>query len=279
LLFAKGVILVEGDAELVLIPTLFKSVFGLSLDEIGVSLINMNSTVFEHIANLFHNERIRRRCAIITDHDQSLFPLEENGTNDTDEEKKSRNSAIKGEERKQKLDSYCKDNPWVEAFYAEHTFEVDFVLNSNQQEIIQTLSKIYKSQKSIDASKALLKSSDDIKVGLETLRLADKVVGKGWFALTLAEEITYETFIPEYIIEAIAFAAGHIGYKHFEKMAKYRIEQHCSYDELCEFLDALENLNDIEQTYSNLREISEEFLEDNDDLLLLIDIYEEFHIC
>ncbi|MEK3992635.1 AAA family ATPase [Robertmurraya sp. FSL R5-0851] len=279
LLFAKGVILVEGDAELVLIPALFKSVFGLSLDEIGVSLINMNSTVFDHIANLFHDQRIRRHCAIITDHDQSLIPLKANKDDDTDEERKSRNSEIKGEERKQKLDSYCKDNPWVEAFYAEHTFEVDFVLNGNQREIIQTLSKIYKLQKSIDTSKALLESNDDIIVGLETLRLADKVVGKGWFALTLAEELTYETFIPEYILEAIAFAAGHIGFKHFVKMAKYRIEQHCSYDELCEFVDALENLSDIEQTYSKLRELCEEYLDEDDNLILLIDNYEDYHVC
>ncbi|WP_348709206.1 AAA family ATPase [Bacillus subtilis] len=279
LLFAKGVILVEGDAELVLIPALFKNVFGLSLDEIGVSLINMNSTVFEHIANLFHNQRIRRRCAIITDHDQSLLPLEEDERNYTDEEKKFRNSAIKGEERKKKLDAYCIDNPWVKAFYAEHTFEIDFVLNSNQPEIIRALNKIYKSQRSINDSKALLESDDDIKVGLETLRLADKVVGKGWFALTLAEEVTYETFIPEYILKAIAFAAGHIGYKHFEKMAKYRIEQHCCYDLLCEFLDALKKLDQTEQTYSKLKEIAEEYLESNDDLILLIDFYEEFHIC
>jgi len=279
LLFAKGVILVEGDAELVLIPTLFKSVFGLSLDEIGISLINMNSTVFDHIANLFHDKRIRRHCAIITDHDQSLIPLKENKDDDTDEEKKSRNSAIKGEERKQKLDQYCFDNPWVGAFYAEHTFEVDFVLNGNRREIIRTLSKIYKSQKSIDTSEALLKSNNDIIVGCEALRLADKVVGKGWFALTLAEEITFETFIPKYILEAIAFAAGHVGYKHFEKMAKYRVENHCSYDELCEFIDTLEKLDDIERTCIKIKELTKEYLEDNDDLLLLIDTYEEYRVC
>lgn len=279
LLFAKGVILVEGDAELVLIPTLFKSVFGLSLDEIGISLINMNSTVFDHIANLFHDERIRRHCAIITDHDQSLIPLKENKDDDTDEEKKSRNSAIKGKERKQKLDQYCVDNPWVEAFYAEHTFEVDFVLNRNHPEIIRTLSKIYKSQKSIAVSMALLESNDDIIVGCETLRLADKVVGKGWFALTLAEEITYETFIPEYILKAIAFASGHIGYKHFEKMAKYRIEQHRNYDDLCEFIVDLDNLDYIERTSSKLRELSEEYLDKNDDFMLFMEFHEGYQVC
>lgn len=44
LIFAKGVILVEGDAEQILIPILFKKVFGISLDELGISLINIGST-------------------------------------------------------------------------------------------------------------------------------------------------------------------------------------------------------------------------------------------
>lgn len=279
LLFAKGVILVEGDAELVLIPALFKSVFGLSLDEIGVSLINMNSTVFNHIANLFHEQRIRRHCAIITDYDQSLIPLKANKDDDTDEERKSRNSAIKGEERKLKLDSYCKDNPWVEAFYAENTFEVDFVLNGNEQEVVRTLNKIYTSKKSIEKSKALLESNDDIKVGRETLRLADKVVGKGWFALTLADEITYETFIPKYILKATAFAAGHIGYSHFEKMAKYRIEEICDFEDITMFSEIMEALNDDERKLSKLSEVLQDYLDENDDLILFIDIYKDCHEC
>ena len=54
LLFAKGVILVEGDAEQILIPTLLKKIFGLSLDELGISLINIGSVGFENIAQIFH---------------------------------------------------------------------------------------------------------------------------------------------------------------------------------------------------------------------------------
>src|SRR5690606_6743655 len=50
LLFAKGVILVEGDAEEILIPIMVKKVFGVSLDELGISLINIRSTGFENVA-------------------------------------------------------------------------------------------------------------------------------------------------------------------------------------------------------------------------------------
>ncbi|WP_406868457.1 ATP-dependent nuclease [Paraburkholderia fungorum] len=38
LLFAKSVILVEGDAEEILIPSLVKAVMGVSLDELGISV-------------------------------------------------------------------------------------------------------------------------------------------------------------------------------------------------------------------------------------------------
>ena len=99
LLFAKGVILVEGDAELILIPSMFKSVFGINLDEIGISIINMSSTVFEHIANLFDDLRIHRKCAIITDLDQAIGMLPQDSNDDTSEEKNERITKV-GKERK-----------------------------------------------------------------------------------------------------------------------------------------------------------------------------------
>ncbi|WHY92745.1 AAA family ATPase [Neobacillus cucumis] len=279
LLFAKGVILVEGDAELILIPTIFKSVYGLSLDEIGVSLINVNSTVFEHISNLFHEQRIRRKCSIITDHDKSLIPLDSEEIEETELVKKFRNSQKKGEERKLKLDCYCEENQWVEAFYAKHTFEIDFVLNENVQPVIQTLRKIYKTNKAIEDSTALLNSGDEIVVGLETLRLADKVVGKGWFALMLAEEVTYETNIPQYILDAIKFASRHIGYQHFEKMAKYRIYNSCDSKDSLEFNKLLGELSEEDKNMDNLRGFVADYLDDSDAFFQLVDSYGDDQQC
>ena len=64
LLFAKSVILVEGDAEEILIPIMVKQTLGVSLDELGISIINIRSTGFENLAQLFHNQRIKKKCAI-----------------------------------------------------------------------------------------------------------------------------------------------------------------------------------------------------------------------
>ena len=65
LLFAKSVLLVEGDAEEILIPIMIKQVLGLSLDELGISLINIRSTGFENVAVLFHDQRIQKNCACL----------------------------------------------------------------------------------------------------------------------------------------------------------------------------------------------------------------------
>ncbi|MBW4968630.1 ATP-dependent endonuclease, partial [Pseudoalteromonas sp. CR1] len=61
--------MVEGDAEQILIPQMFKKVFGISLDEIGISLVNIGSTGFKNVARLFHKDRIQKNCAILTDLD------------------------------------------------------------------------------------------------------------------------------------------------------------------------------------------------------------------
>ncbi|MGM1435854.1 ATP-dependent nuclease [Bacillus cereus group sp. BceL295] len=224
LLFAKGVMLVEGDAELILIPAMFKAVFGLSLDEIGVSVINVSSTVFEHIACLFDEQRIHRKCAIVTDLDEAIETLPENPEEDNNEQEKMRNSQIAGQIRSTLLDATYDINPWVEVFYAPHTFEIDFALNLNTYEIKESLPSIYKRQSDIDSSTKKLDSEDKTIVGKEALRLANKE-GKGWFALLVSEKLSYETVIPEYILRAIAFTSEHIKDEHLIAMAKYRIKE------------------------------------------------------
>lgn len=223
LLFAKGVILVEGDAELILIPAMFKSMFGLSLDEIGVSVINMSSTVFEHVASLFDDHRIHRKCAIVTDLDVSIDVLPNNPQNDNAEQKKMRDSQKSGEERADRLNEAYRENQWIEVFYAPHTFEIDFALSGNEFEVGKVLNSIYDRSHDIRESTKKLDSGNETIVGKETLRLAKKE-GKGWFALLLAENLNSNTYMPDYILKAISFTSEHITKEHIEAMAKYRIK-------------------------------------------------------
>jgi putative ATP-dependent endonuclease of OLD family len=52
---------------------LIKKVLGVSLDELGISLINIRSTGFKNVAVLFHDSRIRKKCGIITDLDAAII--------------------------------------------------------------------------------------------------------------------------------------------------------------------------------------------------------------
>jgi putative ATP-dependent endonuclease of OLD family len=71
LFFARGVILVEGDAENLLIPTIAKIV-DRPLHRYGVSIVNVGSTAFAHFVKIFHRHDgalMGIRVALVTDMD------------------------------------------------------------------------------------------------------------------------------------------------------------------------------------------------------------------
>ena len=183
LLFAKGVMLVEGDAEEILIPQMVKKAYGVSLDELGISLINIRSTGFKNVAQLFNEKRIRRKCSILTDLDDAICDTK---IGDGDSEKvikyknRIKNSRKKGLERKVKLDELEKGNDWIKTFYADYTFEVDFVKDGNGWEIIQLIESIYQNKGTKELSKNELESEDISVFGKRvlTMRSEERRVGK-----------------------------------------------------------------------------------------------------
>ena len=227
LLFAKSVILVEGDAEEILIPILIKQVLGVSLDELGITLVNMRSTGFENIALLFHDERIKKKCSIITDLDALFFDATEIAT-DTDaikkRKKKARGSQQKGTERKVALDAFCNGNDWISPFYAEHTFEVDFIKYGNRTYFQNIVDDVYSDAFTITTSKNNLNSSDISVCGQRALTMANHQ-GKGWFAITLGKAIDFNVYIPEYIINAVKFSHGTFSNDILLKIITYRFNR------------------------------------------------------
>lgn len=69
LLYARKVMLVEGPAELFLIPALLKAVKDIDLDRMGISLIPIYGVHFDVYAKLFSENSLPKKCAIITDGD------------------------------------------------------------------------------------------------------------------------------------------------------------------------------------------------------------------
>ncbi|MEI9913239.1 MAG: AAA family ATPase [Bacteroidota bacterium] len=222
LLFAKGVILVEGDAEQILIPALIRAVFGISLDEIGVSLINIGSTGFQNLATIFHQDRVNKYCAILTDLDKSILKLPEDLSDDTDEQRDCRNSELKGEERRIILDEFISENDYVDVFYADNTFEVQFLQAGNEAPVINLIKDQYKKKADVVAITEKINESEIEMYGKEILRLANKF-GKGWFALLLSEYLDHKSKIPRYILKALSFAVPTLGVETIKSICSKRL--------------------------------------------------------
>ena len=264
LLFAKGVILVEGDAEELLIPQIIKQAYGISLDELGISLINVRSTGFENVAQLFHDERIHRKCSILTDLDDAICDtsiIVGDSENEKKYKTKVENSKKYGLERKKRLEKFEKDNDWVKTFFANYTFEVDFVKEGNGWEIIQTISNVYVDQPTRDLAEKELESSSVSVYGRRVLTMA-KQEGKGWFAIMIGKHISFKTIVPDYIIDAVLFAKDSLSSTLVSDIIHYRIDKNFAENNTLDFIacrklidEYLKGIATIENIISELDKI------------------------
>lgn len=232
LLFSRSVLLVEGDAEEILIPNLVKKTYGISLDEIGVSLINVRSTGFKNLGNMFHEDRLRKRCAIVTDYDDTFFDTEPDDEGDDSLallKRKALSSAKAGRERKHDLDEFSKGNAYLHMEYAPHTFEVDFAATAavNRSILASTVDRIYQRDTERTEIKLDLASSEIHDYGQAALRLAKKA-GKGWFALLISQQLDSSDeaggpVLPPYIVDALGFAASDLPRETWARIIEYRI--------------------------------------------------------
>ncbi|TWB66039.1 putative ATP-dependent endonuclease of OLD family [Nitrospirillum amazonense] len=228
LLFAKSVILVEGDAEEILVPALVKEVLGLSLDELGISLINVRSTGFENVAVLFHDDRIRKRCAIVTDLDACFFDTTTNAADSetlAKQKVKAINSAAAGIARQARLNTFKAGNPWLSTHFAQCTFEVEFVRAGNVEVVVDSVGTVYVDPATIQAATDDLRSADPGRFGRRILTMADNA-GKGWLAIQLAKRVTAKSRIPPYLLEAIFMAHRPLNRSVLVNMIHYRLNRH-----------------------------------------------------
>lgn len=241
LLFAKGVILVEGDAEEILIPIMVKKAWGVGLDELGISLINIRSTGFENVAQLFHDDRIRRKCAILTDLDDAICDTAA-APGDIDSIKKYKEkverSRLRGLERKARLDAFAAENDWLDVFYAHHTFEVDFVTDGNEWEVKEIINKVYSDEPTKDQARKDLESNDVSEYGKRVLTMA-RQEGKGWFAIMLGKHVSFKTIIPDYIVDAIVFSMESCTKNTVADIIEYRISHIMEDEDELDFSDCL----------------------------------------
>ena len=253
LLFSKGVILVEGDGEEILIPALVKKVLGVSLDEMGIGLINIGSVGFENVACVFDETRLQRNCSIITDSDAIVEGAE-----------KSNPTAMKrGATRKEKLSNLFDANSYVKAFYAPHTLEVDFASEKNNQEFIcEIIQNSYKDVAIIKKHISAIKSGTEAEQYDSVMTIVNHIK-KGWYATLLAETIDASTIIPMYILDAIVFAAKDIlSEKLLFKIAKYSFEQYEPNSNLDDLKSAFEDAKSPKEIQDTIRTFCDKFPDD-----------------
>lgn len=243
LLFAKGVLLIEGDAEEILIPIMIKKVLGISLDELGISIINIGSTGFENVAQVFHKDRIKRYCSILTDLDTAICNTIEN-PEDSERliryKRKVAASEKSGLARRMFLDAQITGNEFLKVHYATYTFEVDFLNAGNLPEIMGIVPEVYEHSATIDLAYEEL-SHDDVGVFGKRILTMAKSVGKGWFAILVGGKINTNTIIPEYIINAVVFAKSNLNKETIFNIVKYRIVENIK-------LEPSKNLSDLIRT-------------------------------
>ena len=253
LLFASGVILVEGIAEQMLIPALAKIVLKeqkegcKSLEDLGVSTINLNGIYFNHFMQLYCNvsksddiaeeaqwESIPVRCAGITDLDppktvkkkvpdpemkgvekeinEDFLPCEGNILDGT-------NHAIK-------LVDHVNNSANARLYVSKYkTLEYDLAMEGNNaalmSRVIADLWPEPTEKKSTVIPKFIAMSEEDwskksthevATTAHEILKKIDNdSIGKGLFAQVLSDRIQSSVFdftVPEYIKNAILWASS-----------------------------------------------------------------------
>ena len=183
-----------------------------TLDAMGVSVININGINFKYFMKLFGNfegssgPSIPIYCSGLTDRDpgKDIYP-------EKDKEVESKNPIVA-------LQSEIDSNKWTRLFVSPlKTFEYDLA-TYNPMLLATVLKSVWPTQKGsvcIELDKIIARGNsysdtsllaDDAKYIYE--HIEDGEIGKGVFAYALAEKITADFVVPEYISNAVLWACG-----------------------------------------------------------------------
>ena len=201
LLFARKVMLVEGPAELFLIPALLKQVKGIDLHREGISVIPIYGVHFDAYSKLFSKDALPKKCAIVADGD--LAPSDAT-------------SQLPGEDKlPAPPDLEALENEYARVFVCSTTFERTLVLEENLEMLANAAADIG----APTVAKAIRKASKDLAKGdlnekarkdlLNTTRElvlnTAKRFGKARFAQMAVRHIGKAGRVPKYISEAASW--------------------------------------------------------------------------
>jgi predicted ATP-dependent endonuclease of OLD family len=239
LLFARGLLFVEGIAEAIVLPELAKEVLKgqpkgkNSLEDQGVSVINLNGIYFRHFMQLFCNidpdhpnaTNIPVRCAGVTDLDPAKTEkITLNGKEETVDIKPHDGYLKPGTNHALSLIQEIEKSEHARLFAGLYkTFEYDLAMEGNN--IPSIASVLHDAWPTDGSKKARLLTLKDINVDWSQSKPEDKAdaafdlleliddgdMGKGWFAQLLADQLANKKTslaVPKYIEEAIKWSCG-----------------------------------------------------------------------
>lgn len=242
LLFSKGVILVEGICEAMLIPALAevvlkeynqveKNKLPSSLEEAGVSVININGINFKYFFPLFcdlegwEDERLPIRCSGVTDKDpRDIIEIDEEGKKNKKPQYPIESEEVEGGNEAISLVDALKSTEQARLYVADlKTFEYDLAMNGNfvlmATVIKEGWTKGDENKKGVKADcKRIIDLNNDY-VDDEMKRKDAKFIyehidcdelGKGTFSQLLLEKLALgeKICVPKYIKKAIIWACG-----------------------------------------------------------------------
>jgi putative ATP-dependent endonuclease of OLD family len=188
--------LVEGAAEVLLIPPLVKAILDIDLEREGISVIAIHGVHFDVFAGLFNSACLPKKCAIVADAD--LDPAEANELADADADA---DSADEDDDQPVRPDMAALENAFVKVFLGDTTFEREITTGGNLAMLEATARALGAPRIAQKLSHAgVLGADDELKDAV--LRTA-KRFGKGRFAQVAARHATQATELPSYIVDAV----------------------------------------------------------------------------
>lgn len=215
MLFARGIILVEGDAEKFLLPT-FAEELSIDLDKLGITVCSVAGTNFAPYVKFLASLRIP--FAVVTDWDpragknplgmnragKLALLVEQIRTGEQQAALATELGRIKADEDEDVFGEKCEE---FGIFTNAHTLEVDLFRGDFADEILDTLEEHPFSKERKQALIDWRAANDDLDVE-EYLKMIE-AIGKGRFAQRLASRIE-GIDPPSYIEDAIKFVVDRV---------------------------------------------------------------------
>ncbi len=209
LFFAKGVILVEGWAEEILLPSLAKAI-GINLTEKGVSIVNIGHTGFDHYAKIYLRQvepNMNIPVAVITDSDIREYERRE------DDFVKRNAKDVQIETQTKLADINRKSENNVKYFLAPNwTLEYSLFKSTSLTTVFQNAVKGIHKRTDWDtnfekalAEKLINKGLKKTVIAYQMANIIDKDIGKAIQTIQILDEINDTV---NYLVKAIKYATG-----------------------------------------------------------------------